>query len=398
MNVISDIRARLITLKMMKALALLSIVYNVLNAQLTAGSIIAVYFGAILFLVANDYIRNRFFIHKKKYWYYFSFIISVSIVGYFGYHFQSFGTEVYNIMLLIELIVMNSKLKITAILYDFAVYLISHGVGTRLREFVYIEGIFTSFFWTLFIIFLFRSAVIEKKRVEKLNNELQEANQTLKEYSAMIEELAIAKERAEIAQELHDSIGHSLVALKMNLEYAENVVEMKPEKAKEVISKAQELSKDCMVNLRKAVSLLKEEHAVESLRDAVCELFTSFNESSHIKLKLQMEDAVEMISPDLKNCIFKTVREAVTNGIKHGNATVFWVTLLKKSGQIIFKIENNGLACREIIKSNGLNGMKVRVDFFGGDVSFSSKQDFGFVVEGSIPENAKASAKEGGTL
>ena len=71
-----------------------------------------------------------------------------------------------------------------------------------------------------------------KNKIEDLNKELKNANITLKQYSAKIEELTIAKERTTIAQELHDSIGHSLIALKMNLEYAENVVELQPDKGK----------------------------------------------------------------------------------------------------------------------------------------------------------------------
>ncbi len=46
------------------------------------------------------------------------------------------------------------------------------------------------------------------------------------------------KKEKELAQELHDSLGHSLMALTMHLGFAEKIFNVDPEKAKEVILKA----------------------------------------------------------------------------------------------------------------------------------------------------------------
>ncbi len=61
------------------------------------------------------------------------------------------------------------------------------------------------------VIYLYRKNLQEKSKVELLNRELKIANDTLKEYSDRIEELAVTKERTRIAQEPHDSLGHYLV-------------------------------------------------------------------------------------------------------------------------------------------------------------------------------------------
>ncbi len=196
----------------------------------------------------------------------------------------------------------------------------------------------SSYAFTLIICFLIRKLIIEKKKRSQLYEELKETNLTLKEYSNKIEELTITKERTRIAQELHDSMGHSLVALSMNLEYAENIATLNPEKTKTTIENCYSLSKDCLNNLREAVSLLKENSNI-SLRKDINEIFLSFKATNKYEFNLDFDENVEKIDGSIKTCIYKTLREAITNGIKHGNAASFNVHIYKSSKYIIFKIQ-----------------------------------------------------------
>ena len=77
--------------------------------------------------------------------------------------------------------------------------------------------------------------------------------------NAKLKEVTIVKERTRIAQEMHDSIGHSLIALRMHLEFAENVIEANPKRAGEALSKAHTFSQKSIKELRKAVAVLKEQ-------------------------------------------------------------------------------------------------------------------------------------------
>lgn len=76
-------------------------------------------------------------------------------------------------------------------------------------------------------------------------------------------------------------------------------------------------------NLRVVVDLLRNNVKVEKLKQAIFEIFQNFEGVNQPKLYLKMDDKVENINPDVRNCIYKAIREAVTNGIKHGNASVF---------------------------------------------------------------------------
>lgn len=339
----------------------------------------------IILLELNNYVRGKFLINKNMLMYYISYMISIIIIGYFTGTMTCFGVPLYNVLLIIEVIVRNRNINILIMVFTFIVYVISYLPYINLNKLNDVEQIFLNYFGPLFIACLFRSIMVEKVRITNLNEELKEANLNLKRLSNRIEELTIEKERTRIAQELHDSMGHSLVALKMNLEYAENVVDLKPEKTKEVINKAQGITKDCIINLRKVVTLLKEERNVEKLRQAIIELCEDFGEENGIKLILDMEEKIEELPPDIKNCIYKTIREAITNGVKHGKAKLFNIEILQGKQNITFKIKNNGDRCYSITKSNGLKGIEDRIVALGGKVKFTSEESYGFVIEAAIP-------------
>ena len=341
-----------------------------------------------LFTICNI-MRKKFLKNQLQKWFVVSYIISVLTLGGINYVIAFAGTDIFNILLLMELIVFYGKLSWGLLSLNFVVYVVSF-VGlldySSLKEtYSDLSNILLNFFFPCLVLFLFRSVIGEKHKYEKINKQLEEANKTLKEYAERIEELAKSQERNRIAQEHHDSMGHSLMALNMNLEYAESVVTSKPDKAVEIIHKTRNMTKDCVNDLRKVVSLLKDTPHTEQLREAINELFSRFQESNRVRFRLNMDDSIENEPPDIKNCIYKTIREAVTNGIKHGMASVILIEILGESEFICLKIENNGAANKNIIKSNGLSGMEERIALLGGKMQLVSEEDKGFTVKAMIP-------------
>ena len=88
-----------------------------------------------------------------------------------------------------------------------------------------------AYFATLLLVYLFREISLERGKGHVLHSELVEAH-------AKLEEIAIVKERTRIAQEMHDSIGHSLIALRMKLEFSVNMIDVNPKQAGEALAKA----------------------------------------------------------------------------------------------------------------------------------------------------------------
>ena len=86
------------------------------------------------------------------------------------------------------------------------------------------------------------------------------------------------------------------MALTMHLEFAEKIFDTKPEKAKEVILKAKDISRDSIASLRMAVNALKEEHNIEDLSDAIHELVNNFELLGNIRINFNLDKQLEKVS------------------------------------------------------------------------------------------------------
>jgi len=374
-------KTRLLAFKLGRVSALLIIFYEVLFVFHKDLSFAL--FTIVLIIIAgiNDFIRGEGFKQNKSIWYYLSFILSSILSTYFSCKIAGYGSDMYVITLIIDLIIFNEKIPAFLMVVNFISIVIPYKIKNNLS----LQDIFFKYLNIIIVIFVIRSMFIEKIKAEKLNKELNDANLKLKEYSSKIEELTTQRERTRIAQELHDSIGHSLIALNMNLEYAENVALLKPEKSKEAIIKAHAMSKSSIIKLREVVSVLKEDSSVDNLRSSINKLFENFSANEKYRFNLKMDDDIENEMPNIKSCIYKTVMEGITNGIKHGKAEEFNIEIVKSSGNILFKVINNGLGCSSIKKSNGIFGIEKRINELNGIVEFYSENGIGFTIDAKIP-------------
>ncbi len=233
--------------------------------------------------------------------------------------------------------------------------------------------------------YLLYSVRREKEEVKKLNLDLTAYNEKLAEYSRRVEELTRTAERSRVAQELHDTLGHSLMALSMNLEYAEKIYDSKPDEVKKVIIKAREISKKGVSDLRDAVHTLRDERREKGLRESIHELTDNFCRLEKVDIRFAMDSKLEDTDPDIKNCIYKTVLEGLTNGLRHGNATFFEISANMAGDVAKLSIKDNGCGCGVVIESFGLNGISQRVSALGGVVRYGNCNEGGFQIEAEIP-------------
>ncbi|MEJ8547444.1 sensor histidine kinase [Brevibacillus borstelensis] len=332
---------------------------------------------------ANDYIRHAYrLLSTNRKLYYLSMSVSIVGIGLYMFQFNSSATSVYYVFPAIELFLGTgafpaSMLVLHALVYVCAALALKAGLKEALFPYL----------GMLLVVYLIRQINLEKEKGEAANAQLLKANAQLLTYSEDLKEIAVVKERTRIAQELHDSIGHGLVALKMHLEFAATILDSDPRQSKEVLDKALGISKASMKDLRKAVHLLKEDAGKSSmqLQESLEEIARSMHMSGRLTCELVFDEAVEHAIPDIKNCIYKTVREAVTNGVKHGNPGTFQIEVVKLGNLIHVAVKDDGRGCSEISKSHGLRGIEERIRLLEGSVRFCSEKDRGFAVIAEIP-------------
>ncbi|MGL4875100.1 MAG: sensor histidine kinase [Clostridium sp.] len=217
----------------------------------------------------------------------------------------------------------------------------------------------------------------DKRKIRLLNDELLKQNKKLKEYAEKVEILTLERERNRVAQELHDSLGHYLMAISMHLNMLEKI--KSEEKKEEIFLKTKELVKESITELRDTVYKLKEDAKISFVK-SIYELEDNLKEK--IKFINDIDEKIELEDDKVKEALYITIKECVTNGLKHGESTEFEISIKVDNEKIKFFIRNNGNLPENIKKSNGVLGIEERIERLGGNVLFEFKEKF--TIEGEV--------------
>lgn len=330
--------------------------------------------------ISNDYLRYNYFYKRSNAIYYTSIIASIVFGGVLKFFVGGY-IEIYLYIILFNIAFLSNR-KAVKYLYTLNVLVIIFVPVFRIASLegvgflqVFIENpldifmILVLLFFSTTTMFSYRALIIEKNKVEKLNKE--------------IEELAITKERNRVAQEIHDNLGHNLVALNMNLDVVGNMVD-KEDEIEEIIIKCQRLTKDSMENLRRAVYALKDKDISQGLIKSIAKLIHNIDHNSNIDINYNIDDKIEEYPTEYTNIIYSTLKEGITNSIKHSNCSEMKI-YVEIGEQIYMTVKDNGIGCEEIVKGNGLIGIEERVNKIGGQVSYITKKGKGFIIDIKLP-------------
>lgn len=285
--------------------------------------------------------------------------------------------------IIVDSIFDNFKLyKRKLILIHFLIYAMATIVKLTVFQKASLVSIFNDMFYMFifYALILFSFIIVHKNRQER--DELKILNCKLIDYSFKERDYLISQERSRISQELHDSLGHLLMALSMNVQYAK-ALDDKDEIKKE-LSEVSSLVNESIKTLRSTVYSLRKLDEDFNLHEELKSLITKFNALEMVKINLDYDNEIENSSGTVKNVLLITIKEAITNSLKHGNASVINISLEIRDDRILLEICDNGLGCKAIVKSNGLSGISDRFEKINGKVSFNSRENNGFSIKGEI--------------
>jgi signal transduction histidine kinase len=340
-------------------------------------------------LMINDYIRSAKLTINSGYLYDVSLLLTICGAVVLKYFINGIGTNTYIFLPLIELLGLKGiRLKTLFLVHSLLFLIVSIldiGIPNNWDRLSILGLTLLSYFAVASIAYSVKIIRTEKEEVNKLNEKLQLANIKLQQYTLEVEELTASKERTIMAQELHDSVGHSLMALIMHLEFAKKICDTKPEKVKEVLIKSEDIAKSSISSLREAVNLLKEEREIKDFNGSVEEIINNFHMLNNIKISFNTDKNLDNLSSIIKNSMYKTIKESITNSIKHGKATEINISITREKKGIRLMLTDNGVGCNKIIKSNGLIGIENRVTSLNGSVKYFSNDYLGFGIDICIP-------------
>jgi signal transduction histidine kinase len=235
----------------------------------------------------------------------------------------------------------------------------------------------------VFLVKLVRSLLSENKQ----RSQLFQLNETLHRYAISIESLSAVQERNRIAREIHDSLGHVLTALNVQLQTAVRLWQPNPERAIDFLQQAKLLGNTAMQEVRRSVSSLRQEIKPEEPLDLAIEsLVKEFYQTTGIDLQTQvMLDS--SLPPRVAKTLYRIMQESLTNICKHAKATSVTIKLSEGLNWVYLSIEDNGQGFRPDSTPTGfgLLGMQERVKNLNGKIQIDSHPTSGCCVQVALP-------------
>ncbi|WP_313163264.1 sensor histidine kinase [Sedimentibacter sp.] len=221
----------------------------------------------------------------------------------------------------------------------------------------------------------------EKEKKDTLYRELLDTHKKLKEYTEEVRRLSIIEEKNRIARDIHDSLGHNMTALIMQLQMAEHYLKTDASKSTELLNSSIKTAKDSLKEIREVVETLRGKSLPP---DKVIQvLVDKFAEKTRAKIELNVDGKV-IQNYDIHTALYHILQEGMTNAVRHGKATNIWIELNYEYDNVKFTIKDNGKGADILNEGFGLKGIKERVKALRGNVEFKSEN--GFTIEGFIRE------------
>ena len=150
---------------------------------------------------------------------------------------------------------------------------------------------------------------------------LAEANQLLRDHASQVEELATTKERNRLAREIHDSLGHYLTVVNVQIGAAQAILDQDRPRALDHLSKAQALTQEGLAEVRHSVAALRASPTESGpLPEALAKLAEQWN-AAGLRATFVVAGTIRPLTPQANLTLYRAAQEALTNVGKHAHAT-----------------------------------------------------------------------------
>jgi PAS domain S-box-containing protein len=231
---------------------------------------------------------------------------------------------------------------------------------------------------------LIASDLSETKRAEQ---ELRASGEQLRNLTAHLQSVR-EEERARISREVHDELGQSLTAVKMDLAWLAGRLPQRDGPMLKRIRSTQQLADSIIQSIRRISTELRPAVLDLGLAAAVEWQVQEFEARSGIRCKVRLLTR-QVVASNASTAMFRIFQETLTNVARHAKATRAEVVLQKQRDRLVLLIHDNGRgfdqADPSLSKSLGLLGMRERAAILGGRVSISSAPGKGTTVTAWIP-------------
>jgi signal transduction histidine kinase len=222
-------------------------------------------------------------------------------------------------------------------------------------------------------------ALLMSQRViqeQEARDQITTLNRELLATQALLEESAKQTERIRIARDLHDGLGHHLTALILKLQYLTYTTEGE---TRTRIEETHQLSRLLLTDVRNTVHEMRGDSKIR-LKEALEALISQI---PRLSINLTMDDNVSVPDIEVAEALFRCIQEAVTNTLKHGNASQMNIAIERSSNDVLLSITDNGGCHLDWREGAGLRGMRERIEALKGKLDIATSS--GFKLNITIP-------------
>lgn len=331
---------------------------------------------------------------------YFSFVLGVDSILILGFVFLFPASTLYLIMFGINAVTLFLIADNKKVIWGFslAFFIMWAASIIYIYQKTGLFDILSNIVNFTFIVFaaivgrLIHKLLYAQEKIKEQYDELQETHQALTtahdqlhDYSMKVEKLTLVQERNRISGEIHDTVGHKMTALLVQIQVAKELMGIQPEKSRETILLCEELARNALQELRLSVRTLKEDHQSQSFIVAVKRILEDYQEMTGLKSNIYVKGDVLQIPPSIQLDLTRMIQESITNAVRHGQATECHVSIEIAESVIEASIQDNGTGSPEVNPGFGMKNMRERVLHHGGQIVFESNPQEGFIVKASFP-------------
>ncbi|MDQ6687092.1 MAG: sensor histidine kinase [Actinomycetota bacterium] len=187
--------------------------------------------------------------------------------------------------------------------------------------------------------------------------------------------LVVSEERTRFARDLHDILGHSLTVITVKAELAQRLLDFDPDRARAELADLERLSRDALADIRRAVEGYRELTLPGELARARTALAAA-------EIDADLPNSTDEVPTHVRELFAWTVREGVTNVIRHSGARSCTVRLTPEAAEVVD--DGRGPVPQPSVGS-GLVGLRERASAVGGTVVTRGVEPSGYALRVRVP-------------
>jgi signal transduction histidine kinase len=250
----------------------------------------------------------------------------------------------------------------------------------------------------IFVLAMAKLVIAERAgrlRTETLFTDLQQSHTQLTTYAAQVEALATTAERNRLAREIHDSLGHYLTVINVQLEKALAFRDKAPQQADQAVRDSKRLAHEALEDVRRSVGILRASAEAFSIRDALGELIEPLRDTLAISLTVTGDE--QGFSRPVLMALYRGAQEGLTNIQRHAQAQRVDLSVTFTADEARLTLTDDGAGFDVDLLHNlppgrldryGLQGLQERLELIGGRLVIASRPGIGTTLTIIAPKGS----------